>query len=201
MNSKDITAVILSGGLSSRMGTNKSLLKIGNVTMLEHIISKLRGNFREIIVVTDEIEEYSFIEGIRFVKDCINTKERNSLVGIHAGLVNSKTPYAFVIACDMPLVSIDMIHYMTQSIKSQDIIVPYIDGYYQPLYAIYKKTCIPHIEELLYRNWYRIFDFYGEVDTKLVLKEEILPYDYKLECFVNVNTREEFDEVKNKISN
>ena len=56
------TAIIVAGGKSTRMGFDKAFMKIGNTSCIELIIKKLKWHFNEIIVVTQEISKYNFID-------------------------------------------------------------------------------------------------------------------------------------------
>ncbi len=102
MINKCVTAVVLAGGKSTRMGQNKALLKMGKKTMIERVIDPLQKIFENIIVVTDNPKEYAMLKNVKFVQDYFDTGEKNSLIGLYTGLIESKTDYVFVTACDMP---------------------------------------------------------------------------------------------------
>ena len=57
----DITGVILAGGKSSRMGVNKSFLKLGNQTIIERIVDLMKSIFSEVIIITNTPDEYKFL--------------------------------------------------------------------------------------------------------------------------------------------
>jgi len=80
------------------------------------------------------------LRNVRFVSDCVDTEEKNSLIGLYSGLKQSDTPYIFVTGCDMPFINIELIKYMVNLLQDEDIIVPFVDGYYEPLYALYKNS-------------------------------------------------------------
>ena len=58
MGKRSVSAVILAGGNSRRMGKNKALLELGSETMIERVVNSLRSIFNEIIIVTNNPEEY-----------------------------------------------------------------------------------------------------------------------------------------------
>lgn len=217
MNSDRVTAAVLAGGGSTRMGQDKALLKLGNKTMIERVVIPLQGIFKNILVVTNEPEKYNMLKNVKFVGDCVKTKEKSSLIGLYSGLKQSETSHIFAIGCDMPFVNTEFIKYMVNLLKDEDIIVPFCSNglierttdlpknkdmaappareYYQPLYAIYGKGCISEFEELLAKGCYRIASIFKNVNTKKITEEEIKRFDSYMLCFKNINTYEEYLQV------
>ncbi len=103
------TAIILAGGKSSRMGFDKQFLIINEKRVMEIVISKLRAEFKEIIIVTNKPESYKNLAD-KVVSDII--KGKGPLSGLHAGLKHSSSKYSYFIACDMPNINIEYIRYM-----------------------------------------------------------------------------------------
>ncbi len=196
MTYENITAVVLAGGRSSRMGRNKAFLKLGHKTMIETIVESLQKIFRNVIVVTNTPEKYTMLNQVEFIQDIIDTKEKKSLIGLYSGLVASKTDYVFVTGCDMPFVNIEFIKYMIESIKDEDIVVPFCYDHYEPLYAIYGKRCIPGFKELIEKNKFKIIDIFKNLNVKEIQKSEIRKFDKNTLCFKNINTYEQYMEIK-----
>lgn len=217
MNSDRVTAVVLAGGGSTRMGQDKALLKLGNKTMIERVVIPLQGIFKDILIVTNEPERYNMLKNVKLVRDCIKTKEKSSLIGLYSGLKQSETSHIFAIGCDMPFVNIGFIKYMVDSLKDEDVIVPFCSNglierttdlsgnkdmaaqpakeYYQPLHAIYGKGCLPGFRELLEKGCYKIAGIFENVNTKKITEEEIKRFDSCMLCFKNINTYEEYLQV------
>ena len=181
------SAVILSGGLNSRMGgRNKAFLNIGGTLILDRILNTLKQIFSDIILVTRQPELYDKWN-IRVVEDIFDV--RSSLTGIHAGLVNASQEHAFFIACDTPFLKKELADKLLNSLKPDiDIIVPVIDDHYEPLCAIYSKRCIPFIEEQLKNNKLKIIKFFDNVKVKTLSKKLLTESDPELISFFNVNT-------------
>ena len=95
-----ISAVILSGGKSSRMGTDKANLLIGEETFLEHIQKNLAGA-GEVLLSVETETDYPKNE-IRHIADIY--KECGPMAGIHAALCSCRYPLLFTAACDMPCI-------------------------------------------------------------------------------------------------
>ena len=183
----DCCAVILSGGLNTRMsGHNKAFLEIGGRTILDRLLESLRLAFREILIVTRQPELYAG-QDLRVVKDIY--PDRSSLTGIHAGLVNAAAPFAFVVPCDTPFLQQGIIRLLLNELESElDVAVPFYDGHYQPLCAIYSRRCIPAIEAQLDRDDYKITNLFGGMNVRIVADEKIKAADPELLSFLNVNT-------------
>jgi molybdopterin-guanine dinucleotide biosynthesis protein A len=182
-------AVILAGGLNSRMGgTNKAFLEVGGKTILERLLHALSGPFEEILLVTRKPELYKDLP-VRVVTDIYDA--RSSLTGIHAGLKHCRSDYAFIVPCDAPFIQIDLINYLLNQIDPElDVIVPVIDDHYEPLCAIYSKRCIAPIEEQLDRHDFTIIHFFDRIRLKKISTEAIQATDRRMLSFFNVNTPE-----------
>ena len=106
---KNITGIILSGGKSSRMGENKSLLKLGPKTVIEHVVELMQSIFSEVILITNTPEEYHFLN-IPMYADIY--KYKGPIAGIHSGLTHSNTETNFIVSCDIPLLTSEIIEYV-----------------------------------------------------------------------------------------
>ena len=98
--------MILAGGSSTRMKSNKALLPYSGELFIERIYRQLSEVFPEVILVTNAPEQYRFLP-CRMVPD--EFPGMGSLAGIHAGLKQSRTEHIFVVACDMPYLNSDLI--------------------------------------------------------------------------------------------
>jgi len=186
-----MTAVVLAGGKSSRMGQNKMFLPLGGKPVISHLLEVLKQIFTECIVVTDEPALYQNY-GVKVVQDIIVCREKNSLTGIHAGLFCAKYPYAFMLAGDMPFVQPRVLKYLCTFAADCDVVVPKEGKFYQPLCAIYHKNCLPFIEEQLVNGIFRIDRFFPKVRLCEVDVNELKTFDPKGYTFFNINTPEDY---------
>lgn len=191
-----VTAIILCGGLNTRMGgKNKSLISLGSETFLERIYSTISPIFSEILLVTREPRLYKNIK-VKIVTDIFHI--RSSLTGIHAGLVHASHPKAFVIACDMPFVKKRVIQRLVlQDDPGYDVVVPKKGPFYEPLCAIYAKTCIETIEYLLTNHKVKVSNLFNLVRIKEIDTELFEDIDPELHSFININTLDEIRKIKN----
>ena len=104
-----MTAVILAGGKSSRMGSTKHSLNLKAKTFIELQIELLRKMFDEIIISANTPSEYEYLH-LPIFKDLY--PDKGPLAGIYTGLINSSSFYTFMLACDMPFVELELIKYL-----------------------------------------------------------------------------------------
>ncbi len=97
-----MSAVILAGGKSLRMGQDKAFLKMGTTTIIEYQLQRLRPLFAEILLSTNSPEKFVHL-GLETVQDFV--PDRGPLVGIYSSLLRARYPHLFAIACDMPFIS------------------------------------------------------------------------------------------------
>ena len=182
----DVTAVILAGGKSSRMGgVNKALLKIDGIAIIEREIAILDGIFKEIIIISNSPDSYRFL-GKPIFPDIILGK--GSLGGLYTGLKRSSNQRCFLAPCDMPFLRSDIIRLMLSNMDEHDVIIPRINGHLEPMHAIYSKKCIPIIERLLQSDDLKIIHLLDEVDTYEIAESSLKQFDQAFDFTMNVNT-------------
>lgn len=195
MGEKGVTAVVLAGGSSRRMGLNKALLKLGEETMIEKTINPLRQVFEEIIIITDTPEAYGFLKDVRFFSDVFQLEERNAMIGIYTGLLKAAYPKAFVVACDMPFLNKELLLNMKERFGGEDILIPYINSFYEPLHAIYSKSCLPIFQDYLRQKRYKVTLTFDKLRVNKVEESEVRQYDSELKSFININTYVEYNKI------
>lgn len=147
MNTREWTGIILAGGLSSRMGTNKAMLELNGSVVLQHVTKAMRPAVSRIIVVAGpNVTTYSAM-GYDCVQD--HYPGKGPLAGLHAALEASDTDWNLVCACDMPLMQtsfFDGIKKLVESHNSYSAIVPRVDGHVHPLAGAYHIRVLPDLE-------------------------------------------------------
>ncbi|MFH0702418.1 MAG: molybdenum cofactor guanylyltransferase [bacterium] len=163
------TAVILEGGKSSRMGTVKALLPINNKPAVENIINILISHFEELLISANQNQQniFEYLEK-SVIKDEVDNQ--GPLGGIYSALKQSSSEKNFIIACDIPVINIELIKKMLKLSADQDydIVIPCNNGKYEPLYAVYSKQIIPVIKELLNANSRKIICLLPLCKTKVI---------------------------------
>lgn len=185
---KNVSCGILAGGKSSRMGQDKATLKVGNTTLLNYMILKLKNNFEEIIVSSKEDLELTK-QDVKIVKDIQALSL--PLIGISSALKNCSNERCFIIACDMPYLNALLIEYL-QTFKS-DVVCPKAQGELQVLHAVYSQSCIPFIERSIDKKLFNVSSFFASVKVKIVEIDDQAWSVYGKSPFTNLNTKDDFE--------
>jgi molybdopterin-guanine dinucleotide biosynthesis protein A len=186
-----MTGIILAGGESRRMGTDKAFLKIDGRPLIEHILAVFSTLFARTIVVTNTPDRYRNY-GVEVTSDALDI--RGPLTGIYSGLLRSGDEYNFVAACDMPFLNPRFIAYMGELTAGYDAVVPMFDGFLEPLHAIYRRGLLPVMETQVRRQDRRIRGMFDHIQVRYVTEEEIIRFDPLKRSFRNLNTPKEYKE-------
>jgi molybdopterin-guanine dinucleotide biosynthesis protein A len=190
----NVTGVILAGGRSSRMGSNKALLPYRGGRFIEVISRQLAELFREVIVVTNHPDQYAFVP-FRKVSDTF--PGMGPLAGIHAGLAASSGDAAFVVACDMPYLNPLLIRRLVRNAGSGRVVIPESPHGPEPLHAVYGKECLDEIQVSLAAGETRIRSFFGRSSVLTIPASEVARYDPDFRSFCNINTPQEYFTMRN----
>jgi len=188
----DATAIIMAGGRSRRMGVDKSLLPLNKKPMAEAIYEQLHGSFSQILISSNEKEKLAFL-GLRVVPD----KEigQGPLMGIASALEVSANELNFVIACDIPYVDLRCVREMLKEADGVDIVVPTVgEEQYEPLFAIYRKSSIKAINEVLSAGQRKISDVFKHCKVKYINLDVT-------QNLANINTMDEYNEYRKRYDN
>jgi molybdopterin-guanine dinucleotide biosynthesis protein A len=149
------TAIILAGGKSSRMGgSDKALLPVNGIPMIQHITDQLSGEFRQILIGAGDTEKYAFL-GHPVISD--QQKDMGPLMGILSCLEASAHDINFVTGCDIPVMNMELIRQMITMAGEFDIVMPrHGEDQYEPLFAVYRKTCVEYARNAIGEGKYRI---------------------------------------------
>ena len=187
-----ISGVILTGGLARRFGgTLKTKIIIGGTTVFERITGVMTEIFDEIVIVTNNPEEFSLYSHYRIASDIF--PGLGPVAGIHSGLLSCSGDAAFVFAGDMPFLDKKLISDMISDFEgsSADIIVPQLGSNIEPLHAIYRKDLVNDLEEFIVKGKSRaIRDFIYTQDYSIFTMEDT-PGNRR--AFTNINSPEDLD--------
>lgn len=184
-----VAAVILAGGMNSRMGgRDKAFLRVGGETVLERTLRLLRTSFGEVVVVSNAPDKYLDFS-VEVTPDEITGV--GPLGGLHAGLGRVTKPYAFVTACDMPFLRRETIFFLIAQLRAQEAVVPRWDGDIEPLHALYSAALRPRIEAAIAEGALSLREFLPRVAVEYIAQERMESVPGAEESFRNVNTPEE----------
>lgn len=192
--SKTDSALILAGGESKRLGYDKKLLKFNGISIMNNLIEKLQLIFDEVLVSSND----GFVnEKAITLRDDVGI---GPLAGIYQGLKYCKSECLYVIACDMPFISVEYINYIKNIMQTRQIdacIACCDNGFYEPFNSIFSKSCLEPIYEALIHQEYKIRTVLDRLNIHIVKPEIIKTFNDQLNCkgnmFSNINYREDLE--------
>jgi molybdenum cofactor guanylyltransferase len=185
----DGSAIILTGGKSSRMGRPKALLLFDGEPLIAHTVRALKSLFADAVIVAAQGQELPALPAI-VVRD--EVAFQGPVAGIYYGLRAARGEFAFVSSCDAPFLNLPLISFLAAQIANYDVVVPYWQDRFQPLHALYRKSVAPLLQDQLERGDLRPISVYKKVRTLEVHDEEIRRVDPEGLSFLNMNTPEDY---------
>lgn len=185
----DVSAIILGGGKSSRMGRPKALLLFDGEPLIVHIARALESLFSDIVIVAAPGQELPALP-VTLVRD--EVAYQGPVGGIYYGLSAASREIGFVTSCDVPFLSLPLISFLISQIADYDVVVPYWQERLQPLHAVYRRSVVPLLQEQLERGELRPISLYKKVRTREVHEDEIRSFDPDGMSFLNMNTPEDY---------
>ncbi len=193
----DVSAVILTGGKSSRMGQAKALLLFDGEPLIVHIVRTLKRLFTDIVVVAAPEQELPPLRPgsgqalpVTLVRDKV--AYQGPVGGICYGLKAAGREICFVTSCDVPFLNLSLISHLISEISNVDVVVPFWQERFQPLFAVYRRSVAPLLQEQLERGELRPISLYEKVRTREVLEDELRRFDPEGLSFLNMNTPEDY---------
>lgn len=192
------SGVILAGGFSRRLGTNKAFVRLGNKPMIRWIHDAVQPAVSEIIVVINQMhiaEDYSgrLPGNVRIVKDAY--PGQTPVIGIYTGMMSVRSDYSFITACDSPFIQPGIIRRLFEAADGYDAAIPkWSDGHIEPLVSVYKAETTQRAAQEAHKK--------GELSNADIIKrldhvvyvgveDDLKKFDSELFSFFNINTRAE----------
>lgn len=189
-----VTGFVLAGGRSSRMGENKSLLKLGGKTMVEFSIAALAPLCGKVVISSD-YEEYGFT-GCQVWPDEI--RQQAPMIGIYTCLTRSETDINIFLSCDMPLITTGALEFLLSCSSGSDITVPaHENGRIEPLCGIYRKSAAGILKLCIDEGNFSMAGCIRKANHRLVTTVDH-PLVFPEEVFKNINTPSDFEEVSSR---
>lgn len=188
-----ISAGILAGGQSRRMGQDKAFLDAGGIPLIDFMIQRLRPLSEEILIATRDPAKFTRSD-VRVVRDEIETP--CALSGIHAIVKSARPPAVFVTAVDMPYVHVGLIAHLLEKLESFDAVLPEGESGIEPLCAIYTPACVSAFEAAVRSGKFKITDALTGCNVRVV---PIVDADWQFP-FVNLNRPEDYQQFLKKLA-
>ena len=197
-NKGNLGAIILAGGKSSRMQSNKVFLKIKGEPLVKHVVrvtSRISNHIILAIGKHDREENYASIlpKSVKITRD--KTEKKAALYGMITGLETIETDYAVILAVDTPFININVIKQLQIEAQGFDVAIPvWPNGNIEPLYAVYNvATTIWAFKKAVEEGENRIKDVINKLKhINYVPVEKFKDLDANLNCFFNINTPKDF---------
>ncbi|MEH1911797.1 MAG: molybdenum cofactor guanylyltransferase [Nostoc sp.] len=165
-----LTAIVLAGGKSSRMGQDKALIAIQGVPLLQRVCGIAQSCADVVYVVTPWPDRYQhlLLPGCQFIREVPLSGEslaHGPLVGFAQGLAEVQTEWVLLLACDLPRLRVEVLQDWVTKLNSvrDDAIAALADHPkgWEPLCGFYRRRCLPQLLEFInqggrsFQQWLR----------------------------------------------
>ena len=197
MEDNNILAVVLAGGKSKRFGEDKNQIKLGDKTLLEHVLSKINNKFEEILIVSSHNLEIKKSENITIIPDCFD--DFGPLAGVLSSMKwikENQKQYKWVATfpSDTPFFDISIIEEYKKRININDSSLYFIksNNKRHNIFGLWSIDLLDVLEDDLKNNNFRkVEDWADKIGVKTIDIEV-----NKFDPFFNINTREDFEKAK-----
>ncbi len=184
-----LSAAVLAGGKSSRLGRNKALVRINGEPLIDRMVRQVNVFCSDVRIVSNSPSEYAYL-GLDMSEDI--RPGCGPLSGIHTALTRSATDFVLVTSCDMPLITADCLKNLVKVYPGYDITI-YKHKNFEPLCAVYRRTCLSALDELIDHEEYRIIDLFPSLAVHVVRTDTP-------DMFKSINTEEDLRFIQQKFS-
>ena len=186
--------IILAGGMSKRMGKDKTLLPVKGVPMIKRVVDAALKVSSEVIVVVGGrkmVKELSNVLGGEVTITEDEERGWGPIMGIFSGCKKARAEYIAVVPCDAPFINPKVLMELFKRAEGHDAAIPrWPNGYLEPLHSVYRREAVLEVAHELIRKGSRSMLHLIEKlkDVVYVPVEELRLMDDKLLTFFNVNT-------------
>ena len=197
MEDNNILAVVLAGGKSKRFGEDKNNVKLGEKTLLEHVLSKISNKFEETLIVSSHSKEIQKIENVTVVPDCFD--DLGPLAGVLSAMKwvkKNKTQYQLIATfpSDTPFFEISIIDVYKKKIKLNESLLYFVksNNKRHNIFGLWSINLLETLEnDLIKNNFRKVEEWANKIGVKTIDVET-----KKFDPFFNINTKEDFEEAK-----
>ncbi len=195
-----IDGFVLAGGQSRRMGQNKAALLLGGRTLIDRaaeVLLPIAKTVRAVGNLNGEITSLPIIQD-----HPITGNTRGAIVGLYTALLNAKTEWVAVLACDLPFVTGELMTRMVKIFRQgadaqvnnvDAVFAEQPDGRIQPLCGLYRRdSCLPEIERILSDGDWRLQQLRERLNARIIRSSEIEDIRGAEFQFFNVNTPDDY---------
>jgi molybdenum cofactor guanylyltransferase len=186
---ENFTGIILAGGKSQRMGTDKGMLLLNGKPFISHIYEAMKPIFGDNIVVVSSNTDYDVFRYNR-IEDLISDK--GPVGGLYTALKQSKTKFNLVLSVDVPLVSTELLQWLVDNHDDSYLVTQVqVDEKASPLVAVYDRALRMLLGEHLAGNQLKLRDVIAEVNVQTL----IVPAKWSSQL-QNINTKDDYKKIQ-----
>lgn len=197
-NTLPVTAAVLAGGRSLRMGVDKTLLSVDGRTLVARVCDAVAEVCDSTIVVTNRPEalaEAGLPSGVAVVRD--EVAYQGPLGGLVTALDSATSEWILAVAADMPHLEPGVVRALWSARNGADVVVPMTDKGPEPLLALYRReACIGPAHEVLDTGRRRLVALFPQVNVVEIPVDQLRAADPDLRSLVNVNTPADLAEAR-----
>ncbi len=184
-----VTGLVVAGGKSSRFGSDKASAVVAGRTLLDWVLRGIAPACEALVVVRGRGQVLPLVDvelPVVVIDDAYH--EKGPLAGLVAGMGAIHTPLAFAASCDVPLTESSLVSGLATLADGFDVVVPHVDGFPQPLLAIYRpSTCLNPFREAVDHDRLKITAAYSGLRVRVVREPDLRTMDPALASFRNLN--------------
>ena len=185
-----LSAAILAGGRSRRMGRDKAQLQLGDSTLVGRVLAAVQPLGCPCLLIADDPRPLAHLE----LPVHADLRPRSGpLGGLHTALSVAPSSTVLLLACDLPFVTTDFLRLLVSRLGSHEALVPRSDAGLEPLCAVYTRACLPAIEAALDRGERFMAAFHDEADVGFLEFDEWRHCDPDGLLLANLNTPEDYE--------
>ena len=201
MEDNNILGVVLAGGKSSRFGEDKNHIKLGNKTLLEHVLYKINNKFPETLIVSNHPLKIQITKKITIIEDCF--ENLGPLAGVLSSMKwikeNKKTfKWIATFPSDTPFFETSIIEEYKKRITTNESSLYFVksNNKRHNIFGLWSIDLLQTLEnDIVKNNFRKVEDWANKIGVKTI-NVEIKEFD----PFFNINTKEDF-EIAKKILN
>ncbi|MBX7222110.1 MAG: molybdenum cofactor guanylyltransferase [Blastocatellia bacterium] len=196
MKHPDVSAFILSGGESRRMGRDKAWVAVAGVPMIERVLAIARETTDTVAVIASPSAAYQCL-GVPLRTDVRRDPDRPAgpLAGIETALTLAEREYVLVLACDLPFLTVEWLMFLLSKRHEASAVLPEVETHkgktVQGLCAVYHRDILPTVSSLLDQGVRRVDALPRHLATRIVTPEEYAHLPHASQLLVNVNSPQE----------
>jgi len=197
MEDNNILAVVLAGGKSKRFGEDKNHIKLGDKTLLEHVLYKITNKFKEVLIVSSHNQEIKKLKNVTIIPDCLD--DFGPLAGVLSSMKwvkKNKKKYKWVATfpSDTPFFESSIIDEYKKKINKNDSLLYFVrsNNKRHNIFGLWSIELLKILEnDLINNNFRKVEEWANKIGVKTIdIKIK------KFDPFFNINTKEDFEEAK-----